>query len=237
MENTLQPQEQRLKLFSVFTGLFCAVLVVSNVAAVKLIPFGPFTIVGGTLLFPIIFIFNDILTEVYGYNLSRKVIWTGFLCEIIAAIAFYIVGILPAASFWPHQDAYLQILGVVPRIVFASIVAYFCSEFTNSLILSKMKWWGNGKRGLSQAWRFIASTIVGEAVDSIVFVTIAFVGILHPSELLNVILGAYVFKVAFEIIATPLSVPFSNWVKKNEGVDHLDQPEKTSYNPFVIFKS
>jgi len=235
-QNTTQPKEQNLKLFSVITGLFCATLLLSNITAVKLILLGPLTITGGTILFPIIFIFNDILTETYGYRLSRKVIWTGFACQLFAVVSYYVVGLMPAAPFWPNQDAYMQILGVVPRITLASVAAYFCGEFANSSVLSKMKYRESGKRGLRQAWRFIASTIVGEGVDSIIFMTVAFAGVLDPKNLLSGIISIYLLKVAYEVVATPFSTRFANWLKKYEGIDQIDRPEETDYNPFSVFR-
>lgn len=228
------PQERTLKLFSVFTGFFVASLLLANVTASKIFVVGPFALSAGVIVFPIAFIFGDILTEVYGYELSRKVIWTGFACQILAAVIYLVVGILPPASFWPHQAAFDQVLGFVPRIVVASIAAYFCGEFCNSFILSKMKYWAEGKRGLRQAWRFIASTIVGEAVDTLVVVTIAFAGVYEVSQLLRIGISVYLFKIVFEIVATPLSLPFANWVKRVEGVDVIDAPERTSYNPFAF---
>lgn len=230
----IRPQERNLKLFSVFTGFFVASLLLANVTSSKIFEIGPVTLPGGAIVFPIVFIFGDILTEVYGYSLSRKIIWTGFACQILAGLVYLIVGILPPAFFWENQAAYDSILGFVPRIVFASIVAYFCGEFCNSFVLSKMKYWAQGKRGLKQAWRFIASTIVGEGVDTIIITTIAFAGIYSISELVQIGLSVYVFKVAFEVIATPISVRFANWVKKVEGVDVIDDPQTTSYNPFII---
>ena len=234
----IQPSiENKLKLLPLFTGVFCGLLLISNVTAVKVIPFiGSLTIVGGTLVFPLIYIFNDILTEVYGYQLSRRVIWTGFLVQILAVLYYTLVGILPSAPFWHNQAAYDSILGIVPRIAVASLSAYFLGEFTNSFVLSKMKYIAQGKRGFSQAWRFIASTIVGEAVDSSVFIVVAFAGIFSGKELFMSALGIYIFKVIYEIVVTPITVRFANWVKKIEGVDHIDIPDSTNYNPLAIFK-
>jgi queuosine precursor transporter len=232
----IRPPERTLKLFSVFTGFFVASLLLANVTASKIFEVGPFALSAGVIVFPIAFIFGDILTEVYGYELSRKVIWTGFACQILAAVIYLIVGLLPPASFWPHQPAFDQILGFVPRIVIASIAAYFCGEFCNSFILSKMKYWAAGRRGLRQAWRFIASTVVGEAVDTFVVVVIAFAGVYDVSQLVQIGVSVYLFKVLFEIIATPFSIPFANWVKKIEGVDVIDTPAETSYNPFGFSK-
>src|SRR5437667_4095156 len=165
----MEPKERDLKLFSIFAGIFVAVLVLVPSVGSKFIAIGPFNINGATLIFPITFIFNDLLTETYGYARSRRIIWTGLGCQILAALTYWVVEIWPAAPFWHNQEAYAIILGSAPRITLASLSAYFCGEFANSVILSKMKYWAKGERGWRQAWRFVASTIVGEGVDSVVF--------------------------------------------------------------------
>lgn len=223
-------------LLPVFTGLFVATLLISNVAAAKIVQFGPFTTPGAVILFPLSFIFGDILTEVYGYERSRKVIWTGLACVVLAAIMYKLIGLLPAASFWTNQAAYDAILGTSLRIAVASVTAYWCGEFSNSFVLSKLKYFAEGRRGLSQAWRFIASTVVGEGVDSIIFMVIAFGGVFTTGALLKTMLSIYVLKVGYEVIATPFSVRFANWVKRIEHEDHIDTPAGTTYNPFVLQK-
>lgn len=230
-------QERNLTLFSVFTGLFVATLILANVTSQKIFALGPFTFPGGAVIFPVSFIFGDILTEVYGYALTRKVIWIGFISLALTAFTFWIVGILPPASFWHDQAAYDKTLGVVPRVVAASILAYWGGEFCNSYVLSRMKYRSGGRRGLSQGGRFIASTIVGTAVDTLVFISIAFAGVYGISELLRVGSSLYLFKVVYEIVCVPVSTSFANWVKKVEGVDHIDQPRQTTYNPFAAFTS
>lgn len=223
------------RLLPVFTGLFVACLLISNVANVaKFLQLGPLVVAGGTLVFPVSFIFGDVLTEVYGYAQSRKVIWTGFASLIFMSLFLLLLGWLPAADFWQNQSAFDSIFGAVPRIIIASMTAYSCGEFCNSFVLSKMKYRAHGKRGFSQAWRFIASTLVGEAVDTIVFFSVALLGTLPATDILQAMMGAYIIKVAIEIIMTPLSTRFSNWVKKVEHVDHIDTPAQTSYNPFAV---
>lgn len=229
-------KEKDLKLFSVISGLFAVTLIVSNIASSgKIIAIGPFALPGGAVVFPLSFIFGDILTEVYGFHRSRKIIWTGFAGLVLAAVTFAIVQALPAASFWNDQETYDKILGFVPRIVLASVLAYLAGEFSNSYVLSKMKFWAKGKVGGQQAWRFVASTIVGEGVDSLVFMIVAFTGVFSVEDMVRTGLTLYFFKVAYEVIATPFSTRFANWVKKYEGVDVIDYPETTSYNPFNIF--
>lgn len=235
MEIREEPKQKDFKLYGVFTGVFVTALVLAPILASKFIAVGPLIISGATLIFPINFIFNDILTEVYGYQKARRIIWTGIGCSILSAVMFFIVGLLPSPDFWHNQDAYMQILGIIPRVVFASLFAYFFSEFTNSLVLSKMKYWHKGKRGMYQAWRFIASTIAGELVDSIIFITVGFAGTIPTNDLIITILTIWVAKTLYEVVLLPFSTRFANYVKKVEGVDNIDYPEYTNYNPFAIF--
>jgi len=234
MNQKLRTRTDGFKLYSVFTGIFVSTLIISNVASsAKIVSIGPFAFPGGAIIFPISFIFGDILTEVYGYARSRRVIWTGFFCLLLATLTFYIVQIIPGAAFWKGQEAYDTIFSIVPRVVAGSMTAYFLGEFCNSWVLSKMKYWARGGRGLKQAWRFVASTIVGEGVDSIVVLAIGFSGVLSLQQMLQVGGSLYVFKVLYEIIATPVSTRFSNWIKRVEGVDQIDFPDRTNYSPFA----
>lgn len=220
------------RLLPIFAGIFAAVLVLVPSMSSKFIAVGPVTIVGSTLIFPITFIFNDVLTEVYGYRQSRVIIWTGMAMQIFAALFYWIIDIWPAASFWPNQAAYSTILGQAPRIVFASLTAYFFGEFANSLVLSKLKYKQSGKRGVSQALRFVWSTIIGEGLDSLLFMTVAFLGIMPADQLFKIVLTIWGIKVLYEIIALPLSMNIANWVKKIDGLDVIDDPRTTDYNPF-----
>jgi len=228
---------KEFKLYSIFTGIFCTALVLVPVLGSKFIAVGSFALNGSTLVFPINFIFNDILTEVYGYKRSRRIIWTGMGCQIFATLAIVLIGLWPAANFWTNQSAFQTILGLAPRITVASLTAYFFSEFSNSVVLSKMKYWQKGKRGLAQAWRFIASTIVGEFFDSVVFMSIGFVGVLAGKDILITVLTIWIAKVLYEVIALPFSMRFTNYVKRIEGVDKIDYPDRTNYNPFSVFFS
>jgi uncharacterized integral membrane protein (TIGR00697 family) len=216
------------KFFNLITGFFVAVLLISNIASSKIVDFGPFTFDGGTILFPISYIFGDILTEVYGYRKSRQVIWIGFASAILMTIVFAIVGFLPSAQGWENQDAYIKILGTTPRIVAGSLVAYFAGEFSNSYILAKMKIFTRGR------WLFtrtIGSTIVGEGVDTAFFASIAFAGTIPSSTLTALLISNYVFKVGFEAIATPLTYAVVGFLKRTEAADIYDY--KTNFNPFV----
>ncbi|MDO8740440.1 MAG: queuosine precursor transporter [Candidatus Woesearchaeota archaeon] len=230
MKTALKPKqrETNFKYFDIILGLFVAVLLISNIASSKILNLGPFTFDGGTILFPLAYIFGDVLTEVYGYKRSRKVIWTGFFSIILASVIFWIVGILPPANGWENQKAYDAILGIVPRIVLGSLVAYFAGEFSNSYVLAKMKIWTKGR----WLWtRTIGSTIVGEGVDTLLFVLIAFLGILPLSLLIAVIISNYVFKVGVEVLFTPVTYKIVKFLKIKENEDYYDR--KTNFNPFA----
>ena len=217
------------KYFIYIAILFVAVLMISNTTATKLVQLGPFVVSGAIIIFPISYIFGDILTEVYGYKASRKIIWSGFGAIILMSLSYWIVQLLPPASFWQNQTAYETILGGIPRIVLASMTAYFCGEFSNSFVLSRMKVWMQGKH----LWmRTIGSTIVGEGVDSIVFVFIAFYGTIPLNALFTLIGSIYLLKVIYEVIATPFTYIIVNKLKKAEGIDVYDRG--ISYNPFHI---
>lgn len=215
--------------FDFILGFFVAVTLVSNVVSAKILQLGPFTFDGGTILFPLAYIFGDILTEVYGYKKSRRVIWIGFGANFLMALVFIIVGKLTPAADWANQSAYDAILGWVPRIVIASLIAYWAGSFSNSFILAKMKVWTKGK----WLWtRTIGSTIVGEGIDTLLFCLIAFYGQLPTSLLITVIISNYVFKVGVEVVFTPITYAIVGFLKKKEQSDIFD--EKTNFNPFKL---
>jgi queuosine precursor transporter len=211
------------------TALFVAVLLISNVASSKIVAFGPLTFDGGTILFPLSYIFGDILTEVYGYARSRKVIWLGFVAALLMAITFIAVGALPAAADWPYQAAYSQILGWTPRIVIASLIAYFAGEFTNSFTLAKLKLITHGQH----LWlRTISSTLMGQVVDTALFILIAFAGALPNSLLWTLIVSNYLFKCGVEVLFTPVTYWITGWLKQQEQEDYYDR--ETDFNPFRL---
>ncbi len=211
--------------------LFVAVLMISNTTAGKLIEIGPFVVSGAIVVFPISYIFGDVLTEVYGYKASRKIIWSGFGALILMSFFYWLIGKLEPASFWLNQEAYETILSSVPRITLASITAYFCGEFSNSFVMSRMKVWMNGKK----LWmRTIGSTMVGEGVDSIVFIAVAFSGSVPVKEMAVIVGSIYLFKVIYEVVATPFTYIIVNKLKKAEGIDVYDKG--ISYNPFILEK-
>lgn len=211
------------------TAAFVAVLIVSNVASTKILLFGPFSFDGGTLLFPLAYIFGDILTEVYGYARSRRVIWTGFLWVGVAAIVFAAVDWLPPAPEWELQESFHAILGQTPRIVLGSLLAYLAGEFANSFVLAKLKL---ATRGRWLWTRTIGSTLLGQGVDTAVFLVVAFYGVLPESLLWAVFVSNYVFKVGIEVLLTPATYGVVNGLKRAEGVDHFDW--RTNFNPFRV---
>jgi uncharacterized integral membrane protein (TIGR00697 family) len=212
------------------TGLFVAVLLISNVASsAKIVRFGPFSFDGGTILFPLSYIFGDILTEVYGYRRSRTVIWTGFISAALMSFTLMAVGALPPGEGWDGQAAYDTILGLTPRIVLASLVAYWAGEFSNSYVMAKMKIWTSGR----MLWtRTIGSTILGEGIDTLLFVGIAFVGAYPGTSLRAIFISNYIFKVGVEVVATPLTYLAVGFLKRVEESDVYD--DRTDFNPFKL---
>jgi uncharacterized integral membrane protein (TIGR00697 family) len=223
------PERRTYRYIDVVTASFVGTLIVSNIASTKVLEMGPFTFDGGTILFPLAYIFGDILTEVYGYRSSRRVIWTGFIWLLLAASMFTIVDALPPAEGWDLQDSFHAILGQTPRIVIASLVAYVAGEFLNSFVLAKLKILTKGR----WLWaRTISSTLVGQAVDTGVFLTIAFLGVLPTDLLWSVFLSNYVFKCGVEAFFTPITYWVVNFLKRAEGEDYYDY--HTDFNPFKV---
>jgi queuosine precursor transporter len=225
--NTARSASKNYRYFDVLVALFVAVLLISNIASTKILSIWKFTFDGGTILFPLSYIFGDILTEVYGYRRSRRVIWLGFMAAILMSLTFYIVQRLPPAAGWSYQEDFSHILGFVPRIVLASLVAYFAGEFSNSFTLSKLKLFTRGR----YLWiRTITSTLVGEGLDTLLFCTVAFYGILPLPVLISVILSNYIFKCSVEILFTPFTYLIVGFLKKKENEDVYDKG--INYNPF-----
>ncbi len=224
-------ENHHLKYFSFISSLFVATLLISNTVASKLFSLGPLIFTGAIFVFPISYIFGDILTEVYGYTRSRQIIWTGFFALFMMSLIYWIVGLLPPAQIWPYQQAYESILGVVPRITLASLIGYWAGEFSNSFVLAKLKIWTSGR----YLWvRTISSTIVGEGVDTMLFVLIGFFGKFPTNILIITIISGYLFKVLYEVIATPITYKLVKFLKKKEGMDHYDYA--TNFNPFILKK-
>lgn len=216
--------------FDFVMAAFVAVLLCGNlIGAGKAVTIGGLTFGCGNIFFPLSYLFGDLLTEVYGYAQSRRVVWAGFVASIFAALMTRIVVALPPAADWPHQQALETMFGSSWRIFAASIFAYFFGEFTNSYVLARLKVKTNGKF----LWlRTIGSTVFGEAVDSAIFYPIAFWGIWQPDLLFSVAFGSYVIKVSWEILATPLTYKVVKWLKKAENEDYFDR--HTKFTPFSL---
>ncbi|GIW23817.1 queuosine precursor transporter [Meiothermus sp.] len=214
------------------TALFVVVLIVSNIASTKVVLLGPFTFDGGTLLFPLAYIFGDVLTEVYGYKKSRRVIWTGFFLLLLSTLTFGLVNALPTPADEFSQksaEAFATILGLVPRIVLASLVAYWVGEFANSYILAKLKL---ATQGRWLALRTIGSTVVGQGLDTAIFLLVAFYGVWDNDLLWTVFVSNYVFKVGVEVLLTPLTYAVVGYLKRAENEDYYDY--HTRFNPFSL---
>jgi len=218
-------------LFVVVVALFITNLLISNVIANKVIFLFGRELQAADMIFPISYILGDILTEVYGFKRARRVIWIGFACSVFAMAAIQLGLYLPAHPDWGGQAAYEEILGNHPRILFASFAAYLVGEFLNSTILAKMKVWMEGRH----LWmRTIGSTVIGQGCDTAIFLTIAFYGD-WPNELLfSVMLSQWLFKIAYEALATPLTYLVVNKLKRAEGIDVYDRD--TNFSPFALGK-
>ena len=216
-------------LFVAVVAVFVTCLLTANITAVKLVSIlGLPPLPAAVVIFPISYIFGDILTEVYGYRQARRVIWLGFLCNLIMVAAIWVGQVLPAAGFWDAQPAYERILGYTPRLLAASFAAYLVGEFANSFVLAKLKIATHGRWLWS---RTIGSTIVGEGLDSAVFITLAFVGT-AGLDLPQSIAVQWAFKSLYEIAATPLTYAIVAYLKRREGLDTYDND--TNFNPVLI---
>ena len=229
-DRTLIDSKTTYSVWFVFVvAIFITCLITANIAAVKLIEVFRFVLPAGTIIFPVSYIFGDVLTEVYGYRQARSVIWLGFLCNFIVVVARWIGQVLPPASFWDGQKAYERILGYTPRLLVASFLAYLVGEFANSFVLAKMKIATKGR----WLWtRTIGSTLVGEGLDSLVFMTLAFAGTIPAGALLLAILTQWLVKSAYEAVVTPLTYIVVNFLKRREGLDAFDYD--TRFNPLLF---
>lgn len=215
--------------FDFIMASFVAVLLISNIASTKIVQVGPLTFDGGTVLFPLAYIFGDVLTEVYGYSRGRRVIWTGFVWIAIAALVFTMIDKMQPAPGWELQDAFSAILGQTPRIVLGSMLAFWAGEFVNSYVLAKMKVATKGR----WLWtRTIGSTLFGEGVDTVVFLLVAFWGVLPVDLLVSIAISNYIFKVGIEVLFTPVTYGIVGFLKRKENEDYYDV--NTDFNPFVL---
>ena len=218
---------RRYKYLDALTTAFVVILLVSNLVAQKICLIGPLAISGAILLFPVTYIFGDIFTEVYGFAASRRAIWLGFfgtgLLYLIAAAVIR----LPAAPGWQNQQAFTAVFGFIPRILAASLASYWFGEFANSYTMARMKLLTDGRK----LWtRTIGSTIVGQAVDTVLVITLTFAGTAPVHTLANLMATSYALKVGYEVLATPLTYLVIHWLKSSEGADAFDRHE--TFNPF-----
>ncbi|MBI4891557.1 MAG: queuosine precursor transporter [Acidobacteria bacterium] len=224
----LERPSHAFRFFDTLIVIFVTVLLVSNLIGPKICAIGPFRVSGAQLLFPITYIFGDIFTEVYGYAGSRRAIWLGFFGSALMAAFGMLVVWLPPAPDFKDQAAFATVFGFVPRMVAASLAAYWAGEFANSYVMARMKIWTKGKA----LWvRTIGSTAVGQLVDSVVIMTLAFAGRESWSTIANLILSGYTAKVLYEAAATPLTYLVVNSLKRAEGVDVYDT--NTNFSPFA----
>ena len=219
---------RQFRAFDVVMAAFVAILLLSNlIGAAKLATLGGFTFGAGILFFPIGYVIGDVLTEVYGYAHARRCIWVGFSALLFMAFMSWVVVSLPPAAGWSGQEAYESVFGQVPRIVLASIVAFWAGEFVNSFVLARMKIMTRGKH----LWtRTIGSTVFGQAVDSVIFYPLAFLGVWSTSQVLTVMLTNWALKVSWEAVLTPVTYAVVGWLKRHEGVDIFDR--NTDFTPF-----
>jgi queuosine precursor transporter len=216
------------KYYDLLASVFVVVLLISNLVGQKICDFWGYPVSGAQLLFPITYIFGDVFTEVYGYGGSRRVIWIGFAASGLMAVLGNLIVALPADPQWRNQEAFATVFHQVPRLVAASLLAYWCGEFANSFTLAKMKLVTKGR----YLWtRTVGSTVVGQAVDTAIVMIAGFAGELPMSVIFKLILGGYLFKVAYEVLATPLTYAVVNFLKRTEGVDKFDYG--TRFTPFA----
>jgi hypothetical protein len=216
-------------LFFVTGIIFAACMLIANILAAKIIMIGPWSAPAGVLIFPLAYIINDVIVEVWGYARARLIIWTGFGVNLMAAFFYMLAIALPSAPFFEGQEAFTMILGSSIRIVFASLLAYLVGSFVNAFIMRRFKLMTKGK-GFSL--RAIVSTCAGEGVDSLIFISIAFAGVFPVSVILTMILTQALLKVAYEILVLPLTIWVVKEVKAVEEEDAFDHA--VSYNPFRI---
>ena len=211
----------------IIAAVFITCLITANIIAVKVISLGTFILPAAIFVFPLSYIFGDVLTEVYGYRVARRVIWLGFVCNLIFVFFAWVGQVLPPAVFWEAQEAYESILGYTPRLLAASFCGYLVGEFANSFILARMKILTQGRWLWS---RTIGSTVAGQGLDTSIFITLAFVG--TPSFMPIMILYHWLAKTVIEAVLTPATYAIVNALKRRENVDVYDY--ETRYNPFII---
>jgi len=224
------PQRRTYKYYDLLLGAFVTILLCSNlIGASKIAVLNGYEFGAGILFFPLSYVFGDVLTEVYGYARSRRVVWAGFAALVFASIMSAAVVGLPPAPGYAGQQSLEAVFGQAPRIALACFIAYFAGEFSNSYVMARMKVWSAGRR----LWmRTIGSTIVGEAVDSLLFYPIAFLGVWSTELVLQVMLTNYLLKVAWEVVLTPITYRVVAFLKRVEAEDYYDRD--TDFSPFRL---
>jgi uncharacterized integral membrane protein (TIGR00697 family) len=220
---------RRFRFLDALTIAFVVILLVSNLLAQKIVRIGPVSTSGAMILFPVTYIFGDIFTEIYGYAASRRAIWAGFFATGLLYAISAIVIALPADPEFKNQAAFVAVFSILPRILAASLIAFWAGEFANSYTMARMKLLTRGR----WLWtRTVGSTVVGQAVDTTLVIVITFAGTFSPRKLVQIIVTGYLLKVAYEVLATPLTYLVVNWLKRAERVDVFDT--KTNFNPFRL---
>lgn len=221
--------QHRFRYLDSLIHVFVVVLLVSNLVGPKIVALGPFRISGAQLLFPITYIFGDVFTEVYGYAASRRAIWTGFFASALLSVMGLVTVALPPAPDWPNQRAFETVFHFVPRMVIASLAAYWAGEFANAYVMARLKLWTRGRH----LWmRTIGSTAVGQGVDSLIFYPIAFLFVWTTEQVVTVMFTNYLLKVLWEGLLTPVTYRVVAFLKRAEGVDVYDA--ETDFTPFSV---
>lgn len=225
----LQPRRQ-LKFYTLIAMLFVSLAIITNIVAQKVVPLGSHLILtAGDFTYPLNYLFSMILTEVYGYAMSRRVIWAAFFCNVVVILIMVFAVVLPAAAAWHDQAAYALVLGRAPRLLLASLGAFWCGEFVGSYILAKIKVNTLGR----YLWlRSMAATLAGQLIDSVLFTTIAFGGVVSWQDVLTLSLVAYGCKIIYQLLLTPVIYLLAQYLKRREQVDIFDV--NTNFNPFHL---
>lgn len=231
MPRNLRSQDPHhpFKYYDVFAIVSVAVVMVSNIIAQKLAQIGPFTISSAILIFPITYILSDVMTEIYGYKRARRVTWMTVFCLLLMIVMFEIAIAMKPVAGWGHQEAFATILGNTPRIILASLTALLAGELVNAFVMAKMKVMTEGKH----LWmRTIGSTFVGQGVDTVIFFTLAFYGVMENSAIVTAALSGWILKTSYEVLMTPVTYLVIRKLKKIEEIDFYDT--QTNFNPFSL---
>ncbi len=227
-EDKMNRAEMPFRYYLPLAMCFVSLLIAANILAQKLIVVGPYNVTAASIIYPMTYVLADVFTEVYGYAYSRQVIWGALFCNILFAVLAEVAILLPSAPIWNEQSQFAAIMGHTPQIVAASMVSYLVGEFMNAYVLARMKVLTKGKH----LWmRTIGSTIVGQALDTVIFTGIAFYGILNGEQMVSLMITMYILKVLYEVIVTPFVYALTGFLKKRESIDVFDQ--EINFNPFA----